>query len=76
MGAIHGLFCVGCCWTLFVVLVAVGTMNIGWMLILTALIVAEKTFRLGERVAELAGIAFLILGAVLLASPGTIAIIT
>ena len=76
MGAIHGLFCVGCCWTLFVVLVAVGTMNIGWMLILTALIVAEKTFRLGERVAELAGIAFLILGAVLLASPGTITIIT
>lgn len=76
MGAIHGLFCVGCCWTMFVVLVAVGTMNIGWMLILTALIVTEKTFRHGERVAALAGVAFLILGAVLLASPGTITVIT
>ena len=51
-------------------------MNIGWMLILTALIVVEKTFRHGERVAKLAGFVFLILGAVLLASPGTITIIT
>lgn len=76
MGAIHGLFCVGCCWTMFVVLVAVGTMNIGWMLILTALIVVEKTFRHGERVAELAGVAFLFLGAVLLTAPGTMTVIT
>ncbi len=76
MGATHGLFCVGCCWAMFVVLIAVGTMNIGWMLILTALIVTEKTFRHGERVATLAAIAFLILGALLLVSPGTITIIT
>ncbi|MHB1090257.1 MAG: DUF2182 domain-containing protein [Ilumatobacteraceae bacterium] len=76
MGATHGLFCVGCCWAMFVVLVAVGTMNIGWMLILAALIVTEKTFRHGERVATVAAVAFLILGAVLLASPGTISVIT
>lgn len=76
MGATHGLFCVGCCWTMFVVLVAVGTMNIGWMLILTALIITEKMFRHGQRVATLAGVAFLILGAVLLVSPGTITVIT
>lgn len=76
MGITHGLFCVGCCWAMFVVLVTVGTMNIGWMLILTALIVAEKTFRHGERVATLAAVAFLILGAVLLASPGTITVIS
>ncbi len=76
MGATHGLFCVGCCWAMFVVLVAVGTMNIGWMLILTALIVTEKTFRHGERVATFAAVAFLILGTVLLASPGAITVIT
>ena len=76
MGATHGLFCVGGCWTMFVVLVAVGTMNIGWMLILTALIIVEKIFRHGERVAKLAGVAFFILGAVLLASPGTFTAIT
>ena len=76
MGATHGLFCVGCCWAMFVVLVTIGTMNIGWMLALTALIVTEKTFRHGERVAMIAGVVFLLLGAVLLASPGAINSIT
>ena len=76
MGATHGLFCIGCCWAMFIVLVAVGTMNIGWMLVLTALIVTEKLYRHGQRVATIAGVAFLILGTVLLASPGSINIIT
>lgn len=76
MGVTHGLFCVGCCWAMFAVLVAVGTMNIGWMLILTALIVTEKLFRYGERVATLAGVAFLILGVILLVSPNTINVIS
>ena len=76
MGATHGLFCIGCCWAMFVVLVAVGTMNIGWMLVVTALIVTEKMFRHGARVATFAGVAFLILGTVLLASPGSINFIT
>jgi len=72
MGARHGLFCVGCCWAMFALLVAIGTMNIGWMLVLTALIVTEKSFRHGERVAIVAGAGLVILGIVLLASPGTI----
>jgi len=76
MGATHGLFCIGCCWAMFVVLVAVGTMNIGWMLVVTALIATEKMFRHGARVATIAGVAFLILGTVLLASPGAINFIT
>jgi len=76
MGATHGLFCVGCCWAMFVLLVAIGTMNVGWMLILTALIVTEKSFRQGERVATVAGAAFVVLGVALLASPGTIESIT
>lgn len=76
MGAAHGLFCVGCCWAMFALLVAIGTMNIGWMLVLTALIVTEKTFRYGERVATGAGVAFVILGIVLLVSPATIDTVT
>ena len=76
MGATHGLFCVGCCWAMFALLVAIGTMNIGWMLLLTALIVTEKTFRHGERVAMVAGAGFVIVGLVLLASPGSIETIT
>lgn len=42
MGMSHAAFCIGCCWALFAVLVAVGTMSIGWMVALTLLIVLES----------------------------------
>ena len=61
---------------MFALLVAIGTMNIAWMLVLTALIVTEKTSRNGQRVATAAGAAFVVLGTILLASPGTIDTIT
>ena len=76
MGASHGLFCVGCCWTMFALLVAIGTMNIGWMLLLTALIFVEKARPRGEQVAKAAGATFVVLGTVLLLSPGAIDTIT
>ena len=31
VGAYHGGYCVGCCWSLMLVLVAVGVMNMAWM---------------------------------------------
>jgi predicted metal-binding integral membrane protein DUF2182 len=39
MGAAHGAFCFGCCWALSAVPVALGTMNLLWMVLFTALIV-------------------------------------
>src|SRR5262245_5359158 len=42
LGARHGLFCLGCCWTLMLLLFAVGGMNLGWMLGLAALMAAER----------------------------------
>lgn len=76
MGASHGMYCVGCCWAMFAVLVAVGTMNLRWMLLLTALIVVEKTFRHGPRVAFVAGAVFVGIGTMLLISPASVAAIT
>jgi predicted metal-binding membrane protein len=76
LGLIHGLYCGGCCWAMFAVLVALGTMNIGWMLILTALIVAEKTIPVGEKVSRVAGGLSLVFGVVLLLSPRCLATIT
>lgn len=76
VGATHGLYCVGCCWAIFALLVALGTMNIGWMLILTALIVAEKTAPAGHRTAVVAGALFVILGIVFMTVPGSYAAIT
>ena len=43
MGFGHGLFCVGCCWALMLVMLVVGMMNMLWLLVLTLFIFAEKT---------------------------------
>ena len=68
-GATHGLICVGCCWALMAVLVALGTMQLAWMLGLAGLIFLEKVTRFGERVALAAAPVFLAIGAALLVFP-------
>lgn len=50
VGAQHGLYCVGCCWVLFAVLVVVGTMQPLWMIALTAFVLVEKSLPHGDRV--------------------------
>jgi predicted metal-binding membrane protein len=42
MGLRHGLFCVGCCGALMLLLFAVAVMNLLWVAALTALVMAEK----------------------------------
>ena len=76
MGLAHGLFCLGCCWALMAVLVAMGTMNLAWMAALALLIIIEKNAPAGERVASLAAVAFAAGGALLLVRPETLTTIT
>ena len=42
LGVEEGLFCLGCCWALMLVMFAVGVMNVVWMAVFAALMVAEK----------------------------------
>ncbi len=42
LGAVHGAWCVGCCWALMLALFAVGVMSIGWMAFIAGLIAIEK----------------------------------
>src|SRR5205807_1669049 len=42
LGALHGAFCVGCCWLLMALLFVGGVMNLAWIAALTLLVVAEK----------------------------------
>jgi len=51
------VFCVGCCWALFAVLVVVGSMNILWMAGITAILSAERVLTWGDRVATGIGVA-------------------
>ena len=76
MGARHGLYCLGCCWALMAVLVAMGTMSLGWMAGLAMLILLEKNARSGERVAVAAAVGFAVLGAVLVVHPSTLTAVT
>ena len=43
MGFQHGLYCVGCCWALMLILFAVGVMNMLWVIILAMFAILEKT---------------------------------
>jgi predicted metal-binding membrane protein len=61
VGAHHGAYCLGCCWSLMVVLLALGAMSVVPMLILAAVVVTEKLWSKGERFSRLVGIASLAL---------------
>lgn len=59
LGAAHGLFCVGCCWTLMLLMFAIGGVNLGWMLGLGAAMAAERSFRWGRYLTVPLGVALL-----------------
>ncbi|HWY91210.1 MAG TPA: DUF2182 domain-containing protein [Solirubrobacteraceae bacterium] len=42
MGIEHGAWCVGCCWALMAALFALGAMSVAWMVLISALIAAER----------------------------------
>lgn len=56
LGTRHGLFCVGCCWTLMLLMFAVGGVNLVWMLVLAAVMTLEKTTRWGRHLAAPIGL--------------------
>ncbi|MGN9793936.1 DUF2182 domain-containing protein [Streptomyces sp. NPDC054847] len=63
VGAHHGLYCVGCCWGLMIVLLPLGVMNVAAMAALAAVIFLEKLWRWGPWLTWAVGIAFLVLAA-------------
>lgn len=42
LGLVHGLFCMGCCWVLMMLLFVAGVMNLGWVAAIAAVIFLEK----------------------------------
>jgi predicted metal-binding membrane protein len=65
VGAYHGAYCVGCCWSLMAVLVAVGVMNMAWMAGLTAVVFVEKTWRSGKALGYAVGGVMILAGLLL-----------
>ena len=42
LGLAHGLFCLGCCWALMLLLFVGGVMNLAWVALLGILVLGEK----------------------------------
>jgi len=62
MGVHHGLYCLGCCWSLMVVLFVVGTMNLVWMGVLSIIIFVEKIVPHGVEMGKATGIVLIAFG--------------
>ena len=67
LGVDHGMFCVGCCWALMLLLFALGTGSIGWMVALGGAMAFEKNSAWGRRFSKP-------LGGALVAGAGAIAV--
>ena len=72
MGFTHGLYCVGCCWGLMIVLFSLGVMSLVWMAAIAAVIFAEKVLPYGERLTRVIGVAFVALGIWIAFWPGSV----
>jgi predicted metal-binding membrane protein len=66
MGFEHGLYCVGCCWLLMLILFLVGVMNLAWVAIIAIYVLAEKVLPVGRRLSQASGVMAIGLGCALL----------
>ena len=72
MGTRHGLYCVGCCWALMVLLFAGGVMNLFWVAAIAVLVLIEKVTPPGVQIGKVAGVGLILWGAWLVAGAPTL----
>ena len=68
LGIDHGLFCVGCCWALMLLMFVAGMNSVAWMLALAAVMAIEKNVRWGRRLSAPVGVILLAWGGATLLS--------
>ncbi len=66
LGVHHGLFCVGCCWALMLLMFAFGAANLGWMFLLGVIMAIEKNMPWGRRLVAPLGVGLLVWGVLVL----------
>ena len=67
LGVRQGLYCLGCCWAMMLIMFAVGVMNVIWMAALGFIMAAEKIFTT-VRFSRLTGAAFAAIGIAFIAA--------
>jgi len=68
VGAVHGLFCLGCCWVLMVVLLLLGMMSHTWMAAVAGVIFLEKVLPHSWPVSGVVGLVLIGAGVILFVS--------
>lgn len=66
LGIDHGIFCVGCCWALMLLMFIVGFGSVGWMFVLALIMAIEKNVSWGRRISTPLGIVLIVWGFALL----------
>ena len=72
MGVEHGGWCIGCCWALMLLLFAVGVMSITWMVVIAAIVLAEKVLPIGEQFSRALAVVLIGLGVWVALAPGSV----
>lgn len=67
LGLHHGLFCLGCCWSLMLLMFAVSVGNLLWMLALGVVMGIEKNLPWGRRLSAPIGVVLLTAGLTIVA---------
>ena len=62
MGWIHGLFCLGCCWALMLLLFFGGVMSLSWIAAISIFVMLEKLVPLGAQGGKLSGLLLIAAG--------------
>ena len=60
IGVEHGLYCIGCCWSLMLLMFLMNAGNLVWMLVLGVVMASEKNFPWGRRLSAPIGMLLLI----------------
>ena len=68
-GTHRGAYCLGCCWSLMALFVVVGVMNLAAMVVLAAVVLAEKLWCSRWLLARVVGVAALVLAVAVLWVP-------
>jgi predicted metal-binding membrane protein len=67
IGLKQGLYCLGCCWAMMLVMLAAGVMNVVWMAALGVVMTVEK-ISTGRRFSSVVGLGLIAIGAAFAAS--------
>ena len=66
MGVTHGIYCVGCCWVLMLLLFVLGIMNLLWIAALAGFVLLEKVVPRGDRMSKGTGLVLILWGGLMI----------